>query len=87
MKSIAMNYVLEKEIARLNALLAIQDDVIMHLREKLLEDRADEARRLAEAWSENARLHYEIEQLRTQVADLESAHGASRNARQAAGAA
>ena len=32
---------LEKEIERLNALLAIEDDAIMHLRERLLEAHSD----------------------------------------------
>ena len=68
-----MTYDLEKEITRLNAFLAIYDDEIMHLREKLLEDRADDGRRLARAWSENARLHRENKQLRRHIADLESA--------------
>ena len=32
---------LEKEIERLNAVLAIQDDALMHLRERLLEAHSD----------------------------------------------
>ncbi len=55
---------LEKEIERLNALLAIEDDEIMLLRERLLEAHSDAQRRLAEASAENARLRQEIEQLR-----------------------
>jgi regulator of replication initiation timing len=55
---------LEKEIERLHALLAIQDDAIMHLRERLLEAHSDTQRRVAEASTENARLRRENEQLR-----------------------
>lgn len=66
-----MNTAVEKEITRLNALIAIQDDEIMHLRERMLLDRGDEGRWLAEARSENARLRHENEQLRKRVTDLE----------------
>ena len=58
---------LEKEIERLNALLAIEDDEIMLLRERLLEAHSDAQRRLAEASAENARLRQEIEQLRERL--------------------
>ena len=60
---------LEKEIERLNALLAIQDDAIMHLRERLLEAHSDAQRRLAEASAENARLRQQNEQLRERIVD------------------
>ena len=60
---------LEKEIERLNALLAIEDDEIMLLRERLLEAHSDAQHRLAEASAENARLRQEIEQLRESIVD------------------
>jgi len=60
---------LEKEIERLNALLAIEDDEIMLLRERLLEAHSDAQRRLAEASAENARLRQQNEQLRERIVD------------------
>ena len=61
---------LEKEIERLNALLAIEDDEIMYLRERLLEAHSEGQRRLAEASAENVRLRQENEQLRQENEQL-----------------
>ena len=60
---------LEKEIERLNAIIEVQDDEIMHLREKLLEAHSDAQRRIAEASVENARLRQENERLRERTVD------------------
>ena len=60
---------LEKEIERLNALLAIEDDAIMLLRERLLEAHSDAQRRLAETSAEIAQLRQENEQLRERIVD------------------
>ena len=60
---------LEKEIARLNALIAVQDDEIIHLRERWLEAHSDGQRLLAEASAENAQLRQENEQLRERIVD------------------
>ena len=59
---------LEKEIARLNALIAVQDDEIMHLLERLLEAHSDAQRDHAQ----NSRLRQENERLREQIIHLET---------------
>jgi hypothetical protein len=65
-----MKVELEKEIGRLNALLAIEDDAIMHLRERLLDAHSDAERRLAAASAENVRLRQENEELRQENEQL-----------------